>query len=374
MASGVSIVLFLENKIFFNHYLKYYRKKRQSKDLNGFFSRVEGRDDYHHGSHRKGSLIEKPSYQYGVVGQPNSALVNAGGQNAFGNGSGTGQAQGLPQSTADQAAIGNGGGLGHASGQSSGLLGNGGGFGQASGLSGASHGVNMPSTAYTGDPSLIPLIQRRLTIEGASAGLLAAASSPSPSSRPSSATSSQVLGPLVTSTRQSWITNHGYAQAPSGPSTLRKNNNGSKLSISSVASTSSAYSNSSWVGDSSTNPVTNDNGNNVPQPILPSMEASSSHQQQDPRRDSFGRVLTVRQVTNNADHEYRPYSGVGSSSLGDGGVRSSQEVPVYNEQGRPLNMPPEKAPLVHLDGALYQEPSTPRDRLRSGYGPPAYIE
>jgi hypothetical protein len=35
-------------------------------------------------------------------------------------------------------------------------------------------------------------------------------------------------------------------------------------------------------------------------------------------------------------------------------------------------MPPEKAPLVHLDGALYQEPSG--DGSRSGYEPPAYIE
>ena len=314
-----------------------------------------------------------------MVGQPNSILANAGGQNTFGNGSGTGQAQGLPQSTSDQAVVGNGGGLGHANGQTSvqvgGSLANGGGMGQASGppgalgTNGASHGVisNIPPVVYTGDPSLVPLIQRRLTIEGSSSGLLAAAPtsrfSPSPSSRPSSSgTSSQVLGPLVTSTRQSWITNNGYAQAHSGPSNLQKNN-GSKLSISSVASTSSAYSNSSWVGDPSTKPVTDDNGNNVP-PVLPSMEASSHQQQQDPRRDSFGRVLTVRQVINNADNEYRPYSG--SSSMG--GVRASQEVPLYDERGRPLNMPPEKAPLVHLDGALYQ------DQRRSGYEPPAYIE
>jgi len=102
------------------------------------------------------------------------------------------------------------------------------------------------------------------------------------------------------------------------------------------------------------------------------MEASShqQQQQQDPRRDSFGRVLTVRQVTNNADYEYRPYSVIGSSSMG--GARSSQEVPLYDGRGRPLSMPPEKAPLVHLDGALYQEPS--RDHRGSGYELPAYIE
>jgi len=55
-----------------------------------------------------------------------------------------------------------------------------------------------------------------------------------------------------------------------------------------------------------------------------------------------------------------------------GGVRSSREVPLYDEHGRPLSMPPEKAPLVHLDGALYQE--APRNDSRSGYEPPAYIE
>jgi len=55
-----------------------------------------------------------------------------------------------------------------------------------------------------------------------------------------------------------------------------------------------------------------------------------------------------------------------------GGASSSQEAPLYDEQGRPLNMPPEKVPFVHLDGALYQE--HPEDDQRSGYEPPAYIE
>jgi len=100
------------------------------------------------------------------------------------------------------------------------------------------------------------------------------------------------------------------------------------------------------------------------------MEASL-HQQQDQQhhRRTFGRVAS-RQVTNNADYEYQPYAGIGSSSLG--GVSSSQEAPLYDGRGRPLNMPPEKVPLVHLDGALYQESSG--DDPRSGYEPPAYIE
>jgi hypothetical protein len=49
-----------------------------------------------------------------------------------------------------------------------------------------------------------------------------------------------------------------------------------------------------------------------------------------------------------------------------------QRAPSYDGQGRLLNMPPEKAPLVHLDGALYQGPH--RVNVRSEYGPPAYIE
>jgi hypothetical protein len=387
----------LKISLLYNHLLKLYTySKRQSK-FDRFFGRDEGRDEYHRGPNRKGSLIEKPSYQYGVVGQPSSILANSGVQNAFGNSSGTGQAQDSPQSQADQAVIGNGGGLGQANGQVGGPLGNVGGLGKASGPSGAlgtdgglgqtaagtSHSVmgSTPSIPYTSDPSLIPLIARRVNTEAASGFLAAATSSRPSSSRFSDGSSSQALGPLVTSqggylsSLKSWNPSHGYGQAHSGPSTLRKNN-GSKLSISSQASTSSVYSHQSWNGDSSTNnPITtDDNGSSVP-PTLPSMEASSHQQQQyqqDHRRNSFVPIIS-RQVTNNAGYEYRrsSYAGVGSSSVGGGS--SSQEVPLYDEQGRPKNMLPEKAPLVHLDGALYREPSR-NDRRRSGYEPPAYIE
>lgn len=335
-----------------------------------------------------------------MVGQPTSIPVTLEPlrsppalQNASGNSSSTGQAQGPAQSTAGQAVIGNNGGLGQAGGQVSGPLGNVGGLGQASGppgadgglgqtAAGASHGVigNMAPIVRTGDSFLVPLITGIGATAGAS-GLHAAATSSRPSSsRPSTGSSYQALGPLVTPAKfqggyhlptRSWSTDHGFdEQAHAGPSTTPPNNNGaaSKVSISSLASTSSAYSHASWNSNSSTN---NDNSGSVP-PILPSMEDSSSHQQQYQqhlRRTSSGRGAS-RQVTNNADYEYQPYTDVGSSSMG--GVDSSQEAPLYDERGRPLDMPPEKAPLVHLDGALYQEP--PGDDQRSGYEPPAYIQ
>ena len=311
-----------------------------------------------------------------MVGQPTSNPVSLDPQhplpavqNAFGNSSGIGQAQGPPQSTAGQGIMGNDGGLGQASGQAggqlsgqvsgqasgqvggqvsgqvsgqaSGPLGYNGGLGQASGppgalgtdggfgqtVAGTGHGVigNMPSIAQTGDPSLVPLIIGTGTAASASGLLAAAAISSRPSSsRPSTGSSSQALGPLVTPanpqgsyqpTPQSWNTSHGYGQASAGPSTVPKNNGTTtKLSISSVASASSAYSSASWMGNSSSSRNAGDNNRG-------------------------------------------------------GGASSSQEAPLYDEQGRPLNMPPEKVPLVHLDGALYQD-----DDSRSGYEPPAYIE
>jgi hypothetical protein len=323
--------------------------KRQSK-FDRFFSRGERLDDHHHGPHHKGPLLEKPSYQYGVVGQSTSTPVSQGQslpsvQNAFGNNSGVGQTQGLPQSLAGQAVFGNDGGLGQVSGQVGGSgqgfgppgLGTGGGLGQNG------HGViigNLPSMAHTGDPS-ITLPIAGITTTAAASGLLAA--SRSSSSRPSSGSSSQALGPLVTPansqrgylpTQQSWNTTHGSGQAHAGPSTSSAPNNNNRRIVNkpsiadSVASTSSAYSRSSWIGNSSTTRIADDNI----VPPLPSMEASSHRQQ----------------------------------------YRQRQEAPLYDEQGRPLNMPPEKAPLVHLDGALYQEPR--RADPRSEYEPPAYIE
>ena len=322
-------------------------------------------------------------------------------QNAFGNSSGTGQAQGLPQSAAGQAVIGNDGGLGQASGQVSGQvsgpLGNGGGLGQASGppgalgtngglgqtAAGASHGVigNMPPITHTGDPSLIPLIAgtgttglKSTAVSARASGLHAPATSSRPSSsRPSSGSSSQVLGPLVTPakpqggylpTLQNWSASRLYDQPHAGPSNPPINNNGTtEPLISCSASTSSEYSHESWTEDPSTN-----NSGSIP-PVLPSMDPSLHQQQyqQHHRRTSNGRV-----VSNNtqADYEYQPYADAGSSSRGR--ASSSQEAPLYDEQRRPLNVPPEKGTLVHLDGALYQEPSG--EDARSGHEPPAYIE
>jgi len=324
--------------------------KRQSR-LDNFFNRDEGLDDYRHGPRHKGPVLEKPSYQYGMVGQSVSNPVSQrplqsppNVQNTFGNSSGVGQTQGLPQSTTGQAVIGNDGSLGQASGQVGGQiggpLGNGGGSGQGFGPPGAlgtngglgqtGHGVvisNMP-----------PLITGITSIAGAS-GLLAAATSARSSS---SGTSSHALGPPVSPARsqggylpirESWnTTSHGYGQALAGPSTPPPNNNNGRVLTKrpSVASTSSAYSRSSWVGESSTNPIADDNRRGSAPPILPSMEGSSRQQQY------------------------------------------QREAPLYDEQGRPRNMPPEKSPLVHLDGALYQEPHRSDSRLENE--PPAYIE
>jgi len=121
----------------------------------------------------------------------------------------------------------------------------------------------------------------------------------------------------------------------------------------------SAYSRTSY--------NTGDNNGRVSS-ILPSMGASSQQQQQQHRRTSFG-----PQATNSNQH----YGEIGSSSsfsMGGAAGSSSQEAPVYDERGRPLNMPPEKAPLVRLDGALYQQPSRGDSTRRSGNAPPAYIE
>ena len=318
-------------------------------------------------------------------------------QNAFGNGSGTGQAQGLPQSTAGQAVIGNDGGLGQTSGQVSGQvsgpLGNGGGLGQASGppgalgtdggfgqtTAGASHGVigNMAPIAHTGDPSLVPLITgigttglRSTAVSARASGLHATATSSRPSSsRPSTGSSSQVLGPPVSPAKpqggylptiQNWSASNLYDQTQAGPSRLPNNNGTSEPLISSSASTNSEYSHESWTGDALTNHITGDNSGTVP-PILPSSLHQQQYQQQR-RRTSTGRVAS------NNPHEYQHYADIGSSSVG----RSSQEAPLYDEQRRPSNIPPEKSSVVHLDGALYQEPSG--EDPRSGHEPPAYIE
>ena len=412
------VVSFFFLKVSFRSFAKNkdYRKRRSKLRHN------RSREAKHHTRQR--GPIDKPSYQYGMVGQPNSDPFSLepqhsspGVQNAFGNSSGTAQVQGPPQSMTGQTAFGNDGGLGQASGQvggqasgqvggqASGQVGgqvsgqvggqfggqvggplvNDGGLGQASGLPGAMGtdgglGHTVAGASHTGDPNLVPLITG-LGITAATAGAAglyaAATSSRSSSSRPSTGSSSQVLDPFATPTPTisrggyhlpTRNTSHGYGQAPAGLS-APPNNITNKLSVSSVASTSSAYSHSSSAGNSSPNAMTDVNSGSFP-PVLRSMEASS-HQQQ--RHQSFGHVASL-QVTNNADYEYNPYADVGSSFMGGASSSHAQEAPIYenDEQGRPLNYPQEKVPFVHLDGALYQEP--PDNDHRSGYEPPAYIE
>ena len=229
----------------------------------------------------------------------------------------TGQVQGFSQSTAGgQTVIENNGGLGQASGQTSGPLGNNGGLGQASGPPGAmgadgglgqtvtgGHGVvgNLAPVAHTGNPSLVPLIAGIGTAAAASGVYAATTSSRPSSSRPSTGTSSQSLGPLVTS-----------ANPQGDPGRT-------KPSHSSAAYAPLAYRHT-W-----TNYNTGDNSGSVAS-ALPLMGASSS--------------------------------------MGDAGPSSSQEVPLYNEEGRPLNMPPAKAPLVYLNDVLYQRPPEGNSRSK----------
>ena len=361
--------------------------------------------------------------------QDQSAAV----QNVYGNNGGSGQAPGpqsMTQSTASQAAVGNNGGLSQgvtqgpvandgglsqgvtqgpvgndggltqATGQGAttgghGVLGNNGGLGQAAGpsgtvgtdgglgqtVSGGGNGVvsNLPPITHN-DPSIIPLIAG-IGAAAAASGVYAAATSSRPSSsRPSSSSSSQ---PLITSPKpqgnyptalQNWNAVHGYGQAQAGPSTSSNNDNGVGPSRGSPHSSISAYSHSSWVGNSSTRHKMGEGSSSsggVPG-ILPSMGAAASSSQQRPRHTSFSRLPL--QVTNNSDDEYQPYTDTGPSSftMGASSSSNSDQVPSYDGKGRPSNMLPEKAPIVHLDGALYQQP--PRGGPRAETAPPDYME
>ena len=68
-------------------------------------------------------------------------------------------------------------------------------------------------------------------------------------------------------------------------------------------------------------------------------------------------------------------SGSGSGAGGSAGPSASTATrpSVTDGKGRPLNMLGEKAPLVHLDGGLYQEP-LPGQVRTPGPAPPAYME
>ncbi|KAF8808970.1 hypothetical protein BYT27DRAFT_6529697 [Phlegmacium glaucopus] len=350
-----------------------------------------------------------------VQGQGQAAIGNDGGQGqalgqgVFGNDGGVGQA-----SAQGQGIFSNDGGLGQASGQGAfgndmglgqsttgghGIFGNDAGLGQASGPLGTDgglgqtvsggHGVigNLPPIASNiGDPSFIPLIVGIGTAAAASGAYATAATSSRPSSsRPSTGSSSQP-GPLVTIAKphggyppalQNWNASHGFGQAQAGPSTSSNNNSNrgdgpgpsTNLPYDSRASTPSVYSHASYIGNSSTPYNGGDSSSGAPS--LPSMGAihSSNQQQKHPHRP-FGRVPSL-QVTNNTDYDYQPYTEIGSSSLSMGSG-PSQQAPSYDGKGRPLNMPPEKAPLVHLDGGLYEEP--PSSGPRTANAPPAYIE
>ena len=346
--------------------------------------------------------------------QASAQASSAQAQGPLGN---SGQASGIGQSTTGVS--GTNGGLGQASGPP-GTLGTDGGLGQTV-VSGGGPSVvsNLPPISHAADPSLIPLVAE-IGAAAVGSGIYAAATSSRHSSRPSTGSSSQVLGPLVTpatpqgsypSALQNWNASRGYGQAQAGPSTFPNNygNDAPRPSFGSVASTGSAYSTSSLIGDSSGPPNLpsmgassqyqqqhhrhtssfSDSGGSGGPPNLPSMGASSQYQQHHRHTSSFGRVASL-QVANNTDYGYQPYAEAGSPSFsrsvsagaGIGGGSSSsssprqqqqqQQAPLYDGKGRPVDMPPEKAPLVHLDGGLYQEP--PSRNPNSANEPPAYIE
>lgn len=382
------------------------------------------------GSHQKAPRLDKPSYKYGMVGQQSSDPFSIGPtytdptvpvvSNAFGNAGGSGQQAAGPQAmsqsmaNARPAVIGNDGGLGQASGQGAfgnlgqsishaqpAAIGNDGGLGQGIGQGGGGLGQGIGQGAYghggglgqgmgqatqggfgndgglgqstagghgiIGNPSSAAhnpsVIIAGIGAAAGASGVYAATSSPrSSSSRPSTA-SLQPIGPLIVPGEPqagylpaNWNANHGYGQAYAGPSTSSDNNNnsgGGAVRKSSVASTQSTYSRTSWfAGDD--NPGAGS-----------SSRQQQAHQYQQHPRNAFGRVPPL-QVTNTS-YEY-PSAEAGASSSMD----SSAQAPSYDGKGRPLNMHPEKPPLVHLDGGAYQQPTT--DRARSENEPPAYMD
>lgn len=269
--------------------------------------------------------------------QPSSPAV----QNAFGSDGGNGQVQG--------GILSNDAGLSYPAvgGQPQGALGRSptSSYGNDGGALGrnlsANHNTvgNLSPIAHTSDFSRIPLLGT------------AAATTPSrpSSSRPSTGSSSHApFGPLVTPAihqggyppalqnwNATWNANHEYAD-PSTPSNI----------------------NTPW--------TTSDDGNGSVggvSPILSPIGRSSSQYQH------YQQHQRSRVASNNTNYEYhQSYVEMDSPHPSS----FSQEAPSYDEQGRPLNnIPPEKPPLVHLDGALYQQP---RASSSSGNEPPAYIE
>lgn len=273
---------------------------------------------------------------------------------------------------------------------------------------------SQPSAAqhlsHLRNPSLTPLLGAVgvAAAAGAAGASMASSSRPS-SSRPSSSGSSQPVGPLVSNAPpssyppalQNWNNSQGYQAATntqgygSGPSMAGPSG---AASIHSMASGSSGYAGSSWgAGPSSSSGA---HGASF-QPPLPGMiplvatsmrrdNHSLAAQQHDDPFARTGSPVSIQehrilQVTNaepsslsyRASGVYDPqayYAGQGDASSSSGGAgpssEGSQAGSSTDGKGRPLNLRGEKAALVHLDGGLYQEPSS--EMPPPGPAPPAY--
>ncbi|KIM48664.1 hypothetical protein M413DRAFT_21015 [Hebeloma cylindrosporum] len=277
------------------------------------------------------------------------------------------------------------------------------------------------------NPSLTPLLAAvGVAAVGAGAASLSTSSRPT-SSRPSTS-DSHPIGPMVTQTGQgvgqgyppssyppalqNWGPNQGYGaantqggytpqglasgsgQASGSVPTSSLAPNTSVGSTGSVPSTTSSWGAPSGAGSSS--------GPHMP-PLIPIIAGGVRNNRQQQYEDPFNRTGSpvsiqeqrILQVTNADSSPYpggsvydpNAYYAEGSSSSSayyaegssSGAGPSSSSAAASNSsafaaadgKGRPLNTRGEKAPIVHLDGGLYQQPVP---GVQTGPAPPAYTE
>ena len=331
----------------------------------------------------------------GHQGMGQSAVEGSGTGQGIGNSSGAGQGVG-GQSSAH--AIGNAPGQGLGPGQSAApqphahlrtssltpLLASVGAAAAAGGVNAAVAGSSRPSTSSS---SLEPQV-----------GFASPQGSGYP---PHSASSSSMYPPALQNWAATQQQGQGYA---AGASNVQGYGSGPVMSPGAGPSTLShngsagSYTSSAWGAPSSSS-----GAQHIGIPPLVPMPVSSAHrqsvppahQQQQQQQQAYaqyddpfarsGSPVSVQeqrilQVTNAdpATPLYPPagpsrqsYFGgqhdVGSSSAGPSAAAASAAPPV-DGKGRPLNLLGEKAPLVHLDGGLYQEPEPDAPAP----GPPAY--
>jgi len=253
------------------------------------------------------------------------------------------------------------------------------------------------------NPSLVPLLGA-VGASAAVAGMIASNSQPvSSDSRPlnamgTQATQGQAQGYPPSSyppALQNWGANQGVSQPYGAAAHTQGGYNaqgfasGSGQATGSVPTSSlvpnpsvgSANTTSSW-GGSSTGPYQ--------PPIIPIIGGPIRNNQQQQYEDPFNRTGSpvsiheqrILQLANpessyNRSSIYDPnayYSEAGaSSSAGPSSVSGSSSAP-RDGKGRPLVLVGEKAPLVHLDGGMYEQQPEPVPVVHTGPAPPAYAE